>query len=222
MVRVKVIVEGQTEEIFVRKVLAGFFELKGIYLYALLTGKPTGRGGVPRWQKARRDFLIALKQDPKTIVTTMFDYYGMPLCWPGREESKGKSAKQAHTIIEAAIAEDIYKYLGNSFDKRRFIPYVQMHEFEALLFSDTTVFAQSLGDTSFKTDFQAIRKKFVTPEEINDDPLTAPSKRIAGIYNSYDKTSDGPLAAEKIGIEKIRAECPHFNEWMSRLELLAQ
>ena len=95
-----------------------------------------------------------------------------------------------------------------------------MHEYESLLFSDTVTFAAALGERNLAPRFTAIRNAFDTPEEINDDPNTAPSKRIATHYPQYDKVIDGTLAAQKIGIESMRRECPHFRAWVERLALL--
>jgi hypothetical protein len=107
---------------------------------------------------------------------------------------------------------------GGGFDQSRFVPFVAMHEFEGLLFSDCHAFADAIGMLQFEQKLKAVRDAFQTPEEINDSPQTAPSKRIAAIVPGYQKPLYGVLAAIAIGLETIRASCPHFARWLTQLE----
>jgi Domain of unknown function (DUF4276) len=93
-----------------------------------------------------------------------------------------------------------------------------MHEFEGLLFSDCERFGRGIGRSDLAAGFQAIREQFDTPEEINDSPETAPSKRVIELVPNYDKPLMGTLAVLEIGIDTIRRECPHFNQWLTRME----
>ena len=120
--------------------------------------------------------------------------------------------------IGDAIKEDICTELGDDFDRRRFIPYIAMHEFEGMLFSDPIRFAQSIGKSELSASFQEIRNQFDTPEEINDSPLTAPSKRIGALFPGYQKPLMGQLASTDIGLDVIRRECPIFGTWIDQLE----
>ena len=106
--------------------------------------------------------------------------------------------------------------MGSGFDHRRFIPFVMMHEFEALLFSDCEQFA--IGIDRPASRFQKIRDSFPSPEAIDDSPVTAPSKQIEALVPGYEKPLLGALAALEIGLETMRVECPHFDCWVSRLE----
>ena len=220
MVRVHVLVEGQTEETFVNNVLQAYFNGHEIYLYPRLIGKPGHRGGIGEYSRARRDILATLKQDADALCTTMLDYYGMPSSWPDRETAKQKPFAEKPAAIERAILADISAELGSRFDLARFIPYVQMHEFEALLFSDPKLLADGL-ELSDCSATQSIRDQFQSPEEINDSQQTAPSKRIVGLYAGYSKVTDGVLISQKIGLNAMRAQCPHFNGWIANLEALA-
>ena len=103
---------------------------------------------------------------------------------------------------------------------RRFIPYVQMHEFEALLFSAPGQLASEVGRPDLEQHFQAIRDAFATPEHIDDSPHTAPSKRIKQVFPRYRKVQMGLRAAGVMGLHKIRKECPLFSAWLARLESL--
>jgi len=212
MVRVHVLVEGQTEEMFVKEVLLPHFNGLELYLTPWLAGK---HGGIGRYERDRGDLLKRLKQDRSAFCTMMVDYYGMPTSWPERETAAGDPE-----VIEQAILADISNAMGRGFDPARFIPYVQMHEFEALLFSDPKALADGLASVDEAT-VRAIRDQVATPEEIDDDPQTAPSKRIERLDSSYQKVNDGILIAQRIGLNVMREECPHFHEWIQRLETLA-
>jgi hypothetical protein len=181
---------------------------------------PINHGGVAKYSDFRREVLAVLKQDANNFCTMMFDYYGMPNSWPGREIARQKPFAQKSVVIEEAIFNDIAVELGERFNRRRFIPYVQMHEFEALLFSNPAVLAKELKLRD-ESEVQRIRDKFHSPEEINDSEQTAPSKRIKALYAGYQKPRQGVLIALSIGLNVMRTRCPHFNEWIGKLESLA-
>ena len=108
--------------------------------------------------------------------------------------------------------------MGPGFDGRRFIPYAAMHEFEALLFSDCARFADAIGRPEIASGFQGIRNVFQIPEEIDDSPKTAPSKRVEALAPGYRKPLFGTLAALEIGLCRMRREYPHFADWLARLK----
>ena len=108
--------------------------------------------------------------------------------------------------------------MGASFDQDRFVPFVVMHEFEGLLFSDCDAFARAIGRPALSGPFQAVRDQFDSPEDINDSPTTAPSRRVQELVPGYEKPLYGNLAALEIGLNTIRRACPHFAEWLSVLE----
>ena len=212
MNRVIAVVEGKTEQAFVREVLAPWLGSRGVSLFARLVGDPGHKGGVGEYPRAKSNILRLLKQNSESFVTMMFDYYGMPNSWPGRKNAtKATYARKAATI-EQAILKDITHTLGAKLNKQRFLPYVQMHEFEGLLFSRPRVIAEVVNEDSIADALQAIRDRFRSPEEINDGPETAPSKCIQKFSVTFDKPVDGVFAAQRIGIETIRQECPHFNQ----------
>ncbi|HEY1160150.1 MAG TPA: DUF4276 family protein, partial [Terracidiphilus sp.] len=111
---------------------------------------------------------------------------------------------------------------GARFDPRRFVPLVVMHEFEALLFSDPDQFAQGIGRGDLAGELHRIRQAFPSPEEIDDAPENAPSKRIERILPGFNKVRSGVDAANAIGLATIRQECHHFNGWLDRLESLPE
>jgi len=110
--------------------------------------------------------------------------------------------------------------MDDGFDQRRFVPYVMMHEIEAMLFIDCEAFAQAIDHAELAGPFRQVRESFNTPEEINDSPETAPSKRILALVPNYQKPLLGVAAASEIGLAVIRRECPHFGHWLAGLESL--
>ncbi len=221
MSRVVAVVEGRTEQVFVRDVLAPHLAEHGVYLTARLVGKPGRKGGVGEYKRARKDFLALLKQERETPVTSMFDFYGMPESWPGRRNAKGAPQDRKAQIVEEAIREDVAGVVGGRFDARRFLPYVQLHEYEALLFSQPSALSQVTRAPDFENRLQTMRDEFRTPEEIDDDLESAPSKRIKKLFPYYNKTLHGILAAKRTTIGTMRSQCPHFDEWVTALNRLA-
>ena len=213
MTRLSVHAEGQTEESFVNEVLAPHLCERGFRsVDALLLG------GIGSWKATRQDIVDHLKEDPNSFATTMVDYYGMPASWPGRKAGSGLGATGKAKAVEDALAKDVGTTMGPRFDGRRFIPYVAMHEFEALLFSDCNRFGKAIGRPQLAARFQGIRDDFPTPEEIDDSPKTAPSKPVVALVPGYRKPLFGTLAALEIGLCRMRRECPHFADWLARLE----
>ena len=220
MNRLLVLVEGVTEESFVNEVLEPHLRTFGyIQVAARLLGNArqrSHRGGIRGWASERRNLEDQLRQDSGIVVALMVDYYALPLsgprAWPGRAASAGADA------VEDALRECIARRMGPGFDRSRFQPLVMMHEFEAMLFSDCAAFGRAIGRLDLIPDFQAIRDSVGSPEEIDDSPETAPSKRIGALYGGYEKPLMGALAALEIGLDRIRAACPHFRTWLERLE----
>lgn len=221
MIRVHVICEGQTEEMFVNEVMATQLVSHGVHLLPSLVGKPGHKGGDLRFARLFTDLRARLLSDRSAYCTTLFDFYGLPPKFPGKAAARRKRSHvdQAQCVLEAVTAE-LRTELGEQ-PLRRFIPYVQMYEFEGLLFSDPNRFAEAINETALAEDFRLIRDEFTTPEEINDDPQTAPSKRISSLFHGYEKPLYGTLAAIEIGLDAIRQQCPLFDRWVKRLEALA-
>lgn len=216
MSRVRILVEGQTEETFVNEILGPHLNQIGVYPYAFLFRK---KGGSFAYQRARKEILNSLKEDTTCTCTTMVDFYGMPNDWPGRIESQVvRDYQDKAQRVEQALLENILAQMGDSWNPARFIPYVQMHEFEALLFSDTSILANRASKPNVSAHLERVLQSFSCPEEINDNYDTCPSRRIIKHIENYVKTVDGIIAAREIGLAKMRLECPHFNEWITKLE----
>ena len=123
------------------------------------------------------------------------------------------------SCLEAALAEQLRAELGDD-PLRRFIPYVQMYEFEGLLFSHPEKLAEGISKAGLRYSFQSVRDAFSSPEEINNSPQTAPSKRIESLFREYDKPVHGSLAALAIGLNVIRTECHRFDAWLRQIAAL--
>lgn len=230
MARLLVHVEGETEETFVNEVLAPHLYGSG---YSRVSARLLGnarqrerREGIRGWNSVRDDILKHLREDAGCLVTTMVDYYALPKtgqgAWPGRDAAGKLSFAQKAGTVQDAIHANISTEMGRGFDPSRFVPYVMMHEFEGLLFSDCERFGRGIGRLDLVEQFQAIRDDFKTPEEINDSEVTAPSKRVEALVPGYQKPLLGTLAVLEIGLDRIRSECPHFRRWLERLQELGQ
>jgi hypothetical protein len=222
LVELNITTEGPTELNFVKKVLMYHLLELGVRseFRNVLTSREKGnRGGIVNYLKARNDINRWLKERSgwKVKFSTMFDFYALPKDFPGASESKRLADPYLRVkTVEDAFADDI----GDS----RFIPYIQLHEFEALLFSQPEAF-----ELEFPDKLKEIEKlqKYLddfggNPELINDHPNRAPSKRIIKLIPKYkkSKTSAGPNIADFIGIEHLKATCRHFREWLEKLEAL--
>jgi hypothetical protein len=223
LIRLHAVVEGQTEQAFVQRVLSPFLWPHGLITDArcVETGRRRGRrfrGGHVNYEHLQRDLSHWIKQDGNadSFFTTMIDFYRLPANFPAHEIASKMPDRHARFVkLETALAAQI--------DYPRFVPYIQMHDFEALLFSDVSRFSIAFPEQpAALTRLAAIRSSFSTPEHIDDGPETAPSKRIQAIYPEYEKTAAGPLIAEGIGIERMLAECPHFAAWVANLRELAR
>jgi uncharacterized protein DUF4276 len=220
MSRVVAVVEGKTEQTFIRDVLVPALSEKGVFMSPRVVGKPGHKGGNVKYPRVRKDILGLLKQDPELYCTTMFDFYALPLDWPGYEESRSQSYPHNAECIENAVAEDIVLTLGSSFDSRRVVPYIQMYEFEALLFSNTDILSITIQKSDRKNELQSLVRQFGCPEKIDDDPNGAPSKRIRKFAPHYQKVIQGAITAQRIGLDAIRQGCPRFHKWITTLESL--
>jgi hypothetical protein len=228
MARLLVHVEGQTEEAFVNELLRGHLLAHG---YESVSARIIGnarqrshRGGIRSWSSVRKDIVRHLKEDPSSLSTTMIDYYGMPRsgerAWPGRAQAPSLATGAKGQAVENALLADVVSEMGENFDRRRFVPFVVMHEFEGLLFSDCALFARAIYQPQAAHSFQAIRDSFDTPEDINDAPNTAPSKRVAILAPAYDKPLFGVLAALDVGLARMREACPQFRKRLVALEAI--
>ena len=197
MVRLGISVESVTERRFVTLVLEEHFIGHGIYITPVSIGGNVSISRVnSELNKLSRSF---------DYITTFYDFYGF----------KGKTQEDSKTSLEEDMVSGV-----NDFTRNKLVPYIQMHEFEGLLFSSPVAIANNVEGKDIECWSEKILQNFGgNPEEINDSPLTAPSKRLEQ-YTTYKKTIDGPNICKEIGLNNIRARCNGFNDWLVKLETL--
>lgn len=217
MSRLYILVEGQTEETFIQDLLVPQYARLGLYITPILFATSPGhKGGVTSYGKIKSQLIRLSRQDGGAHVSMMIDLYRLPTDSPGRSDpaypSRGTGGQKA-AFIESHLRTDI----GES----NFIPFVMAHEYETLLFVEPQRFAEWVDSEKTVAALTAIKQSCASPEDINDGPTTAPSKRIQKLMPQYQKTFHGPLIACDIGLDALRAACPHFDGWLKRLEQLA-
>jgi hypothetical protein len=219
-VEIFALVEGPTEKIFIQKELAPYLALKNIGMVPIIISNPGEKGGDVRFERVMRDIGNHLKQRADTFLTLFIDFYGIKGKWPGLAEAKRQrnAVTKADCFNRATKYEVVKKYESNN-ASGRFIPYVNMHEFETLLFSDPDVLSRKLNVQRRKIE-DILRNCGNNPEDINDSPSTCPSKRLIRMAANYKKTVTGISVLNEIGIESIRATCKLFDGWLTEMESL--
>lgn len=221
MKKIFVITEGQSETNFVNRVMMPYFADRCVLIPNTVITKidnrhgKTYKGGVANYDQIRNTLLKTLACSSKnkdSYVTTMFDFYRLPADVPGVAD--GEKVNDPYEKVEL-IEREILKAEG--YDESFFFPYIELHEFEAMLFSDIT----KLEEAYFEYDLTALKecvKIQSNPELINDGTETAPSKRIINCISCFDKANVGVNVLEKIGVENIAKKCHHFSDWIKRIE----
>lgn len=213
--RLHLLVEGQTEETVVRDVVEPYLRTRGFWVSqsTVVTKRPAGRawhhGGVTSWRQIERDVRHLLGDSSLDVLTTVIDYYAFPLDAPGMDERPAAGPDERVAHVEHAVAEAI--------GDRRFMPHLVLHELEAWVFAAAAQLAELRGDPALESALMAETSGAGGPELINEGVETAPSKRLARLCPGYTKTLDGPLVIADLGIERLRACCPHMDAWLSRL-----
>ena len=229
MIRLNILVEGFTELRFVKAVLAPHLGTNSVFAFpvAVLTSKDRGasreyRGGVINYAQVKADLLRLIKRDQamgNVWFTTMIDLYGLPADFPGYQRARTvPDPWQRVAHLEQEFGKDVA--CG------RFVPYLQLHEYEALVLAVPERLQAYYGGDEYQDAIARLKdvaSRHSSPEEIDDGETTAPSKRIISEIPAYedDKAHAGPLIAESIGLPVLRERCPHFGEWLSTLENLA-
>ncbi len=205
MIRLGIVVEGPTEVEFVKRVLA-----RSLFRHTI-AAVPVSMGGDVKIRRLAREMANLFWNFD--YVSSFVDFYGF-------QDKESMSVDE----LEGAVDEAVKEQIGIAFDESKIFVYVQRHEFEGILFSDVDGFRGVGLDISqiHIRQLQHIRQQFATPEDINDESHTAPSRRLGGIFPNFRKRLHGPLVAENIGLPKISAVCPRFAGWLRRFERLPQ
>jgi hypothetical protein len=233
LIRLIIVVEGPTEANFVRRILAPHLGRFGVVAAPSVVGKAKAsdrglsgssvRGGYP-YADWRRDLRNVLRSDPgrNLRVSTLCDLYGLPDDFPDRGHQPGDANSGWRCArLEQAMVRDI---AGSSDDCGvwRLIPYIQSHEFEALVLSVSHCLVDLFDADDQRVGLVMLQAEIadIPPEDINDSPLTSLSHRLRRLIPGYRKAVDGPDAIELAGLQAVRSLCPRFDQWLSRLESL--
>lgn len=222
MIRLFVIVEGDTEQEFVKQSLAPHLNAQQVWTTPIevttktdpKTGQKLAKGGGhwEHWQKDIRRVLRSKAMDLR--VTSLFDLYGLPNDFPQLSACKAvRDTSSRAAMLENAMSAEI--------NDERFIPYIQRHEFEALVLSGLE-HLHEIVDAEARVGVDKLRRELgdVSPEDVNDGLETAPSKRLLARVPGYGKKTHGPLVTGKVGIAELKQRCPRFGAWVSSLEML--
>lgn len=216
-VNIVAIVEGKTEEIFIKDILYPHLATKNIFIIPIIVSKPGQKGGDVKFARVKNDIERHLKQRPDTYLTLLVDFYGIKSDWPGIGDTEGISGHKGKAeFINQATMEKVVEHFGEQNAERRFIPYIAMYEFEALLFSEPAVLAGKLQID--ESQVVSILEECGEPENIDNSPVTAPSKRLESLSNRFKKTTTGIAILKEIGLTAIREKCPIFDSWVTTLE----
>lgn len=208
--RLFIVVEGQTEEEFVKELMVPYFQERGIYVYPVIIHTSKGhKGGFVNYGHLKNDINKLLKsQGQEVVVTTFVDFFRCPELPESDKWGFISNHRERIAEMEKAIKNDINDW--------RFYPYIQLHEFEAVLFSSDKGFIKYFDEDN-ALELQEIVDKYENPEDINSTPDGAPSKRLLRIVPEYDKVMYGNIIALEIGITTILDRCPRFKEWVNTL-----
>ena len=215
MKHIIIVCEGETEQEFVRDILRQPFLCRGILLDFPKIKR--SNGGIVKWNLLKEQIERHLREGRKPYVTTFIDYYGIS------DKHQFPSWVEAHKIsdksrridcLQQAMRNDIHEEL-----RSRFIPYIQLHEFEALLFIDEeSIVAAEIDCSIDRTKLRKVLADFPDPETINNHIETSPSHRLEQIITGYNKVLHGNIIALRIGLQHIREKAKGFNQWLSQLE----
>jgi hypothetical protein len=229
------IVEGHTENAVPNKLVAPHLSSHGVDFHAPIVKIGRGRGGV-RFLEA--DVLYDqirrfLKDRRQPYVTTMFDYHAFPTSeakgWEFVSHLKADAAFRGVEAVVRLIEEEIHTRAVEGVDlpnvRARLIPYIQLHEMEALFFAEPDQMAAAFGNPALAGFFANAVQECGGCEKINDKPQTAPSKRIQSAFPGYIKgrseAAHGPRIAEKLNLAAVREKCSRFDAWLTKLENLS-
>lgn len=222
MKEIVVVCEGQTEEVFVTEVLAPVLWDRNVFLFPrLIATSRHSKGGSLKGQRVLRFLRNTLRERRNTYVTTFFDLYALPPDFPGRNAAVVQmDSRDQAAAVEAEFHTAVVDAAGCRPD--RFLPHIQPCEFEGLLFSDLTQFAAvEPAWQRYVAQLEVARQSVPSPEHINDGPATHPSARLRNLLRPrYNKVRHGTAVSGRIGIDRMRAECSHFDRWLARVEAL--
>ena len=216
MKRLVIIAEGETEESFVNNILCPFFCSKGIYNSIQCFKTKHSHGGMSKYSYIKKDILNII-YDKEVVVSMMIDFYRLPSDFPGFNDLKVTQTHQEQAnLLETRIKKDLEDSQNQLFDN--FIPYIQLHEFEALVFASISGI-DSLFERS-EMDYNGLMnviQQYPNPEDINNHPDTAPSVRLKKLISGYNKVLHGIDIINTVGMAELLEKCPRFKTWIESM-----
>lgn len=213
-----IIVEGETEEEFVKRLLMPYLYSRGLacHIQAILVFVSGGGHGHSNTEHFLNTIEPVLYLRGEPVITSLLDFFR----FPRKQASFAACAALAIAVAQADCLQDaLFTAVQGIRPYRHFLPYVQLHEFEALLFADAA--GHALHHPRIAADVAAVIAAHPAPEDINSRPEWAPSKRLESIYQShhqtYRKGADAVDVAELIGMERLLERCPRFSAWVECL-----
>ena len=223
MVEVTIFAEGQTEEQFIKHIIAPVLRPNQVFVKAQLLETSRGHaGGAVSFERLKFNASNTLKQNKNVVLSTFLDLYGLDTAFPAFEASQQKTDIYSRTTcLEDALRDVIVQQVGCR--PERFIPHIQPYEFEGLLFSDVAALCEIEPEWSqYHSQLVTIRNAFDTPEHINGSYETKPSLRLEKLLKpKYNKPRHGSQGTARISLPVIEQHCPHFHQWMEKLRALA-
>ena len=217
MKRLVVIAEGDAEKGFVYDILRPYFYSIGFMNDIQCFKIKNSHGGLSKYSDVKRDIINTIYEND-VIVSTMFDYYRLPSSFPNTKDALTINTHLGQVeYLEEKMRQDIEQTQGELF--KNLIPYIQLHEFEALVFSSIRGVDELFESSEFNREsFVQLLSDFPNPEDINNKPDTAPSVQIKKIIPGYNKYTDGIPILQRHGMDTLLEKCPHFRDWVTRLK----
>ena len=216
MKRLVIIVEGETEESFVNNILCPYFCSKGLYNTIQCFKTKHSHGGISKYSYIKKDILNTIYE--KDVVSMMIDFYRLPSDFPGFSDLKAtQTHKEQASLLETEIKKDLEDTQKHQFDN--FIPYIQLHEFEALMFA--SIKGIDILFEREEMDYKGLMnviEEHPNPEEINNHPATAPSMRLKKLIPGYNKVLHGIEIIKTMGMPELLEKCPRFKTWVESME----
>lgn len=215
MKRLYILVEGDTEELFVKRLMGPYFTGR-LWIQAI-----NQQGGFNRkYAPLHKTLKSLLHSSDGNRVTTLVDYYAFPTDAPGMGTRPNSNSLEKVLHVQR-------EWKAHYAAQHWFEPFLALHELEAWVFAAPEVLPKRLGEMDRERDMANLVRSANGPEGINDSPQTSPSHRLVGLFPgtgtmpAYNKKIDGLAVLEEIGIDHIRQKCPHFNSWIKGLEVYA-
>lgn len=216
MTSLLVLVEGQTEEAVINRLLKPTLAARDVHARPVIvqTQARPGQGGMRgggRWRDWRAHLARLVQHPiPGQYVTTLFDLYGLPGDFPRYD-------LHMKTLDTQRRVEQVEEEIATAFPTAtQLVPYVQRHELEALLLVSRAPLERRFPRAQVNDLWRDLGK--CGPEDVNGGAESAPSKRLLRHLKDFKKTVHGPAVLEEVGLPAIRAACPRFDAWVRRLE----